>query len=177
MSQERSKQQSECPGSPKCSAIHLLNNFLSEPQCHGWGCPPTLPCSWAAVRRQQFVLLESLSPLSPGLARLLSSRPTQVKLSVNSKTAFSPMALQAVPFPIFLWQSLFTGSPETWLGRQEPWSHSIGHGPSRSVLGVHNHRSQRVPLGMPQLRARYTCRRAAFPKWMELSPFHERPEC
>lgn len=51
---------------------------------------------------------------------LLSSLLTRVKPSVNSKAAFSLMALGAVPFPIFLWQSLFTHSPEPRLGRPEP---------------------------------------------------------
>lgn len=58
----------------------------------------------------------------PSGPHLLSSLLTRVKPSVNSKAAFSLMALGAMPFPIFPWQNLFTHSPEPWLGRPEPGS-------------------------------------------------------
>lgn len=86
--------------------------------------PSTLP-TWAVSHRIWMGDCLDREPLpTPGLSGpyLLPSLLTRVKLSVNSKAAFSLMALGAVPFPIFPWQSLFTHSPEPQPGRPEPGS-------------------------------------------------------
>ena len=112
---------------------HTLKELPFELQFYGWRWSTHTPSRGAMSHLQkQVVLLESPLPLPQ--PHLLSPLPTQIKPSVHSKTVLSLMAFWAVPFLVFLMQSLITCSPETWLGSLHQTQVSRGEGLWNSQL-------------------------------------------